>query len=77
MKKYIIILFLLISASIKAQPVATFEQTLQAANNGIIEAYAGVGYYYFTGDGVARNYTEAIKWFKKAVDNGNIESMDG
>ena len=73
MKKYIMVLFLLISASMKAQTVATFEQALQAANNGIIEAYAEVGYYYFTGDGVARNYTEAIKWFRKGADNGDTK----
>ena len=41
-----------------------------AANNGLGEAQSDLGYCYFDGDGVQKNYNKAFEWFQKAADNG-------
>lgn len=34
-----------------------------------------IGYIYFKGKGVEKNYEEAIKWYKKAIKLGNKEAI--
>ena len=34
-----------------------------------------IGWMYDEGNGVAQNYSEALKWYKKAADLGNDSAM--
>ena len=74
MRNLIIVILLLASPYLYAQNQLTFEQILEDAKNGYTYAYAWMGKLYFEGEKVARNYHEAIKWFKKAVDNGDTSA---
>lgn len=71
MRNLIIAILLFASPCLYAQNQPTFEQALQAAKNGDSSAYGWVGCFYYEGEGVARNFSEAIKWFKKAAENGD------
>lgn len=51
-----------------------FENYLNNANFGDVDAQHTVGYLYSIGYGVEQNYEEAIKWFKLAAENGNASS---
>ena len=31
---------------------------------------------YYNGEGVTENYSQALKWFRKAADKGNAEAQD-
>lgn len=71
MRHFIIAIFLLFSPCLHAQNQPTFEQALHNAQNGDSSAYGWVGFFYYEGKSVARNYSEAIKWLKKAAENGD------
>ena len=71
MRHFIIAIFLLLSPCLHAQNQPTFEQALYDAQNGDSSAYGWVGFFYYEGKSVARNYSEAIKWLKKAAENGD------
>lgn len=77
MRNLIIAILLLASPCLYAQNQPTFEQALQAAKNGDSSAYGWVGFFYYEGKNVARNYSEAIKWLKKAADNGETRAYVG
>ena len=74
MRNLIVIILLLVSPCLHAQNQPTFEQAWKDAQNGNPKAYIWVGYFYLQGEGVTCNYNEAIKWFKKAVDNGDTNT---
>ncbi|MBV8905090.1 MAG: sel1 repeat family protein, partial [Acidobacteriia bacterium] len=40
------------------------------AENGIVLAAAALGDIYYSGDGIARDYAEAEKWYRKAAEQG-------
>ena len=44
----------------------------RAAENGDAEAQNDLGVRYHNGQGVAKDYTEAMKWYRKAAEQGNI-----
>lgn len=46
------------------------EWNLKAANQGFGEGSSNVGMLYEKGWGVPVNFTEAIKWYRKAIDQG-------
>lgn len=71
MRHFIIAIFFLLSPCLHAQNQPTFEQALYDAQNGDSSAYGWVGFFYYEGKSVARNYSEAIKWLKKAAENGD------
>ena len=71
MRHFTIAIFLLLSPCLHAQNQPTFEQALYDAQNGDSSAYGWVGFFYYEGKSVARNYSEAIKWLKKAAENGD------
>lgn len=52
-----------------------FSTTLEAALEGKSAAQANLGIMYRKGDGVARNYPEAVKWLEKSASKGNIIAM--
>jgi 4-hydroxyphenylpyruvate dioxygenase-like putative hemolysin len=45
-----------------------FEWHLLAANNNNIDAFLQVGNHYFRGEGVEKNYLNAIEWYLKYID---------
>jgi len=47
-----------------------FELMLDAANGGFALAQSYLGLMYYEGNGIRKDIIEAIKWFKKASDNG-------
>ena len=46
----------------------------RAAGNGFAAAAYFMGWYYFYGAGVTKNYNEALKWFTKASELGMAEA---
>lgn len=71
MKKVILTFCLIITMSCcvySQRP--TFAQVLNAAQEGDVNAYRWLGLFYASGEGTNINYPEAIKWFKKAIENG-------
>ena len=51
-----------------------FEELLSSALSGNKEVYNNLGYAYETGYGTPKNYTEAIKWYFKAIKCGIYSS---
>ena len=47
---------------------------LKAADMGSSYACINLGYMYFTGEGVVKNYKTSRLWYKKAADRGNSEA---
>lgn len=45
------------------------------ANRGDAKAQAYLGYIYDVGKGVAQNYAEAARWYRKAADQGHAQSQ--
>lgn len=70
MRIFIIAILLWCSPCLYAQDRPTFEQAWQAAQNGEPNGYFLLGFFYYQGEGITQNFTEAIKWFKKAANNG-------
>lgn len=48
----------------------TYDKTHQAAERGDTEAQTDLGIMYAKGDGVAKDPSEAVKWFRKAAEQG-------
>ena len=48
-----------------------FEMNLTAAKTGLVESMSEVAGMYFKGFGVEKNVDEAIKWLKKAIEEGD------
>ena len=80
MRHVIIAIFLLLSPCLHAQNQPTFEQALYDAQNGDSSAYGWVGFFYYEGKSVARNYSEAIKlceFIKTITDTAPVWSLIG
>ena len=54
---------------------ANFSTALELAKKGNAEAQNNLGAMYLTGNGVAKNYSEALKWLEKSASNGNPQAM--
>ena len=48
----------------------SFTTLLKKAKRGDSESQYKLGEYYFFGNGVTRNFREAVKWYRKAADAG-------
>jgi TPR repeat protein len=46
------------------------------AIEGDADAADSLGYFYYCGEGVAKDYTEAFKWFRKSADQNNPEAQE-
>ena len=51
---------------------ASLQQLRQMAEKGDANAQNALGLHYATGDGVALNEQEAVRWFIKAAERGNV-----
>ena len=52
------------------------KQLQEAADSGNEWAMNYIGLCYFNGNGVKKNFKEAVKWYQKAADAGNPNSMN-
>ena len=50
---------------------SSLEANLKAAEQGDSEAQTDLGMRYHTGDGVPKDYAEAVKWYHKAAEQGH------
>ena len=55
-----------------AVETASLEQLKQMADAGDANAQNALGLHYATGEGVALNEKEAVRWFIKAAEQGNV-----
>ena len=47
------------------------ESIRQAAAQGDAEAQYQLGDIYYYGEGVSKNYTRAVEWYRKSANQGN------
>ncbi|MCD7721662.1 MAG: sel1 repeat family protein [Prevotellaceae bacterium] len=52
----------------------TLEQLTEKAEKGKDWAQCALGKRYFDGDGVAKDYAEAVRWLRKAAEQGHAEA---
>ena len=45
--------------------------TREAAERGVASTQWLMGYYYAYGEGVPQDYKEAVKWYRKAAEQGD------
>ena len=50
---------------------ASFQRSLDKANEGEVNAQYDMGEYYYEGRGVDRDWAEAFGWFLKAAEQGH------
>ncbi|MDB2705285.1 sel1 repeat family protein [Pseudomonadota bacterium] len=48
-----------------------------AAKQGDSSAQLSLGNMYFNGQGVKKDYIQALKWFKSAHDSGDVNAIEG
>ena len=68
-----IMLFLAIAsgASAQSQSAVDIQQLTQKAEAGDAQAQTDLGNrYYYGKEGVAKDFTEAVKWYRKAAEQG-------
>jgi predicted aspartyl protease len=53
-----------------------FDDLLAKANTGDAHAQNHLGFMYEHGEGVARNYNQAIYWYTKAAEQGNVDAQN-
>lgn len=52
-----------------------FEDTKAKAVKGDATSQCKLGDFYYLGKDVAKNYVEAVKWYRKAAEQGNVEAQ--
>ena len=52
-------------------PADDIETLRKAAEQGDADAQTALGMRYYTGDGVPKDYAEAVKWYHKAAEQGH------
>ena len=76
MRTIVFLLFILIAAQLPEQPVAAqpsqtvLESQFERARAGDKAAQFSLGTRYRTGRGVAKSDTEAVKWLRRAAEQG-------
>lgn len=66
---------MLLASSCDQKPT-TSVSTRSLAEQGVAGAQYDLGYAYFTGEGVAQNYAEAINWFRLAAEQGDGDAQN-
>ena len=69
--RYILLLTVLLASNAFAAP--DFDETMAEANQGAAYAQYNLGVMYDNGMGVPENDAEAVKWYRKAADQGNAD----
>ena len=55
----------------------SIEKLLQLANQGDISAQTTLGINYYRGDGIEKDYKEAVKWLTKAAFTWSRQEYNG
>ena len=55
--------------------VRLFKTTREKAEQGDAKAQNLLGVLYYNGNGVPKNYVEAVKWYRKAAEQGNAKAQ--
>jgi hypothetical protein len=63
------------STSSSSTPTDIVSQQKELAEKGDADAANSLGLFYYCGDGVAKDYAEAFKWFSKAADQNNLDAQ--
>jgi TPR repeat protein len=73
----VFILLSLISASVLAESAETdeFNETQRLALEGDSSAQFDLGLMYYKGQGIGQDYSQAMKWFKMAAEQGIPEAQ--
>ena len=50
----------------------SFQEQFKAAEQGDAEAQTSLGLMYDNGKGVPQDYAEAVKWYRKAAEQGHL-----
>lgn len=53
----------------------SFDEVKKLAERGRVDAQNALGYMYYWGYGVQRDYAEAVKWYHKSAEQGNAEAQ--
>lgn len=61
-------LLLLMAGVVQGQP--SFQETLEAAEQGNVFAQYSLAVMYHNGKGVPQDYKAAVKWYRKAAEQG-------
>ncbi|MBF0190211.1 MAG: sel1 repeat family protein [Magnetococcales bacterium] len=61
--------------SAEYEKVQSLNETIRAANQGVIDAQNTVAMIYRDGLGVPRDYKAAIKWYRMAAEKGHAEAQ--
>ena len=48
----------------------------ELAEQGLAAAQKKLGICYYIGQGVTQSYTEAVKWYRKAAEQGNVDAKE-
>jgi len=48
----------------------------EAAERGDTDAKSNLGFCYYSGKGVEQDYSEAVKWWRKAVEQDDEEANE-
>ena len=67
---WLILLLPLVGLCLSAFGESLFEETKKKAEAGDAQAQYDLGYAYYNGRGVPKDYKEAIKWVRKAAGQG-------
>lgn len=49
---------------------------MSGAEHASAEVQLGIGDLYRSGEGVRKNYTEAVRWYRMAAAQGNADAMN-
>ena len=49
-----------------------FQEALRGAQEGAVHAQSNVALFYATGTGVQQDYSEALKWWRRAGEQGDV-----
>ena len=63
------------SAQTDAELVRLVEETKVKAEGGDAVSQRRMGWYYFRGEGVAKDEAESFKWYRKAANQGNTDAL--
>ena len=72
MKTRLILLMMLMTLSSIVMGQSLYQKKIDKARAGDAGAQADVGYAYETGDGVAKDINQAVYWYRKSAENGNM-----
>ena len=71
----LLLMFLAWPAASHAADAPPFAETRTKAEQGLAEAQSNLGLMYVKGQGVTRDYAEAVKWYRKAAEQGLAEAQ--